>query len=287
MQQPGERDPRHRHAPRRRDLAHHVDAVESTVAVHRREIERRPARPLGAVAVTVVLARQEAARQRAPHHQTQLFGLDQRHQLAFEIAPGDGVIGLKRGEAAETAPIGDAQRLHDPPGGPVGHADIAHMTLADKIVERPHRLFDRRHRIHAVDLVEVDIVGTQPAQAGLDRIHDMPARGAAVIGPVAHLPQNLGRQHHVGARPAGIAHGGAGDLFRKSARIDIGGVDEIDAPIQRPGKEAAAAAEGHGAEAEFRHEQARAAKGVVAHRFPHSIAVVVDKARYGTARPVG
>ena len=61
------------------------------------------------------------------------------------------------------------------------------MPLADEIVERAQGLVDRRDRVGAVDLVEVDVVGLQPLEAGLDRVHDVAARGAAVVGPGAHV----------------------------------------------------------------------------------------------------
>ncbi len=76
------------------------------------------------------LARQQAARERAPDHQADVFALEQRHEFAFQIAPGDRVIHLQRLETREAEPLRNAERLHDLPGGPVRHADIANVAGA-------------------------------------------------------------------------------------------------------------------------------------------------------------
>ena len=131
-----------------------------------------------------------------------------------------------------------------------------------------------------MDLVEVDIVGAEPLQARLDRVHDVAARRAAVVGALADGAEGLGGEHEVGARAAGIGQRPAGDLLRQAFGIDVGGVDEVDAGVERAGDDAvggrlvevadmgpdaAATAEGHGAEADFGYEQARTAEGLVAH----------------------
>ena len=53
--------------------------------------------------------------------------------------------------------------------GRVGDADVEHLAGAHRVVERPHRLLDRGVPVPEVHPVEVDVVGAQPAQAGLQR----------------------------------------------------------------------------------------------------------------------
>ena len=81
-----------------------------------------------------------------------------------------------------------------------------------------------------VDLVEVDVVGAEPAQAGLALADDPPARVAVMFGSVAHRAVHLGREDDV------VAAAGerlADDLLRLAGGVHVGGVDEVDAGVER------------------------------------------------------
>ena len=78
------------------------------------------------------------------------------------------------------------------------------MTVTDERVERLQRLLDGRGGIETVDLLEVDMVETEPLEALLALAEDMAARGAARIGTVAHRPQHLGRDDDIGAGDAQV-----------------------------------------------------------------------------------
>ncbi len=154
------------------------------------------------------------------------------------------------------------------------------MPLRHERIERTQRLLDRRGGIEAVDLIEIDMIEPQPLQAGLRRLHDVEARGAAAVGALAGDTQELGRQHEFVALEAEVADRLAGDLLRAALGIDIGGVDEVDAGVDRGAQQAVGfrlteladlaphpllSAEGHGAEAEFGNEQAGIAKPIETH----------------------
>jgi hypothetical protein len=129
-----------------------------------------------------------------------------------------------------------------------------------------------------MDLVEIDIVGAQALQAGVDLVEDGLARQAAAIGAGAHLHIDLGRQHDLLALGE-IAQGAADDLLAGAVGVDVGGVDEIDAEFQclldeRPtlllikGPEMGAAlrhAIGHAAEADAGNLEASLAEPDVVH----------------------
>ena len=149
------------------------------------------------------------------------------------------------------------------------------MAVADERVERLQRLLDRRRGIEAVDLIEIDMVEPEPLEALLALADDVTARGAARVRTVAHRPEHLGRDHDIVAGDAEVPDRLAEDALALAAGIDIGGVDEVDAGgerglHQRVGlflpkladlpPHALAAAEGHGAEAEFGHEEAAVAE---------------------------
>ena len=133
--------------------------------------------------------------------------------------------------------VGDAERLHDLPGGEVGAADRSHEAAAHAVVERPQRLFERRDGVEAVDLVEVDVIEAEPFQAGGDLIHDVAAREADRVRPLSHPGAHFGGDDHVLALDAEVAQRLPDLNFGLAFGIDVGCVDEIDARFERAGDE--------------------------------------------------
>src|SRR4029077_20148950 len=264
---------------------HEVDAIEGAPLVDRRKVERSAAAARFGGLVAPVLAAQETAGERTPDHQAEAFALQHRDQLALEVAAGDRVIRLQALEARQAEPLGNDERLRDLPGRPVRNADVAHMAVLHHGVERTHRFLERRRWIEAVDLVQVDVIELQALQARLQSGDDVAARRAAHIRARAGRVEDLGRDDDVLARYLQVAERLAGDLFGAAVGVDVGGVDEVDAGIERAADDAlrflllkladlrlyaavVAAAEGHGAEAELGDEQAGAAEGLVFHGGP-------------------
>ncbi len=102
--------------------------------------------------------------------------------------------------------------------------------LRAQIGEHRERLFDFDRRIGPVDLVQVDVVGAEAAQALLDFVAD-PAAGVALpVHAFAHLAVHFGREHHV---VAAALQRLADDLLRLALRVHVGGVDEVDAVVER------------------------------------------------------
>ncbi|MNP38894.1 hypothetical protein D3C76_1324400 [compost metagenome] len=137
--------------------------------------------------------------------------------------------------------------------------------------------------VPAVDLVQVDVVGTQAAEAGVDVGHDRLARQALLVGPAGAFP-HVGREEHLGGDHGFFAAGEllkqfAEDDFRSAGRVAVGGVEEVDALLhgvaddraavgfaEGPGVGAGARlAEGHAAQAQFRNIQAGVAQLDVLH----------------------
>jgi hypothetical protein len=56
-------------------------------------------------------------------------------------------------------------RFHDLPGRQIRAPDVADPALADEVIERAKRLFDRRERIGRMELVEIDPVRLETPQA--------------------------------------------------------------------------------------------------------------------------
>jgi hypothetical protein len=93
-------------------------------------------------------------------------------------------------------------------------------------------VLDRDLRIGAVDLVEIDEIGAEPAQAVVDFTEDRLARQSGAVRPRPHPAIDLGREHDVLAADE-ILQRAADDFLRRAVRIDIGGVEEIDAELER------------------------------------------------------
>jgi hypothetical protein len=82
-----------------------------------------------------------------------------------------------------------------------------------------------------VDLVQVDVIGAQAAQAVLARADDPAPRVSLLVDVVAHPAVHLGGEHHpIPAAGQGLAD----DLLRLAGRVHVGGVDEVDPGVQRP-----------------------------------------------------
>ena len=93
---------------------------------------------------------------------------------------------LHRDEAGQPQPVGRVQHLGELPGEHRRGADVQRLACFHHVVQRRERLLDRRVVIEAVDLIQVHVIGSQPAQAVVDRMHDVLARQTALVRAVAH-----------------------------------------------------------------------------------------------------
>jgi hypothetical protein len=80
-------------------------------------------------------------------------------------------------------------------------------------------------------LVEIDVIGLQPLQARLDRRHDVAARGTLLGAVGRHRLGVFRRQHDVLAAVA--EHGAEHCLRAAHAGVDVGGVEQGDAEVER------------------------------------------------------
>ncbi len=81
------------------------------------------------------------------------------------------------------------------------------------IMQRLHRLLDRRCIIPPVNLMQIHIIHLQPAQAVVDLLHDRFARKSLSVGIIrAHVAVDFGGDDHFIA-PADFAHDFAEHFF--------------------------------------------------------------------------
>src|SRR5262249_36744847 len=108
--------------------------------------------------------------------------------------------------------------------------DQPHLARSDEVGERAQRLVDVGLELGPMDLVEVDPVGAEAAQAVVDLVRDPAARVPVLVRVVAHLPLHLGGEH--GAVPAPARERLTDDVLRLPARVHVCGVDEVDPRVQ-------------------------------------------------------
>ena len=109
---------------------------------------------------------------------------------------------------------------------------VADLPGVDQVGQRGKGLIDVGRRVRPVNLVKVDVVGTEPAQAVLALPDQPAARVATLVDVLAHGAVRLGGEHDAG--PAAAGQGLPDDLLRLASRVHVGGVDEVDAGVQRP-----------------------------------------------------
>jgi hypothetical protein len=105
-------------------------------------------------------AREQPAREGAPGNDRDPLVEALRDHLPLLLAVDQVVVVLHRDERR----LRDELRLRELPRVHAAGADVARLAGLDHVVERVHRLVDRRRVVPAVDLVEVDVVEPEPLQ---------------------------------------------------------------------------------------------------------------------------
>ena len=164
----------------------------------------------------------------------------QREQLALVLAEQQVVARLHALEAAHAEHLAAADR-RVPTGRRACSSSrcTAPCPSAPGRPSRAKRLVDRGRPVVEVDLVEVDVVGLQPAQRGVDRPHHVLATVALVPLVRTAAPEALGGEDDVVAATAVALHpladqflGATDQLDRATERVDVGGVEERDAGFE-------------------------------------------------------
>src|SRR5262245_15577521 len=115
------------------------------------------------------------------------------------------------------------------PAGEIRTADVTNLARAHEIIERAERFFDRRERIEAVQLIQVDVVGSQTPQAVVDGVDQVIARRADVIqcrpGAKCALRRN---QQAIAPTLDRLSK----NLFCATSRIDVGRIEHRHSSIE-------------------------------------------------------
>src|SRR5580700_432013 len=112
------------------------------------------------------------------------------------------------------------------PTGEIRASDVADFAAFDESVESRKSFFDRSKRVEAVYVVDVDVIDAEAAEALVAGLEKVMARGAEIVGAVAHGERGFrGDEHAIALAGDGFAE----DFLGRAARVDVGGVKKIDA----------------------------------------------------------
>ena len=129
--------------------------------------------------------------------------------------------------------FGEVERLAELPRPHRRRAEVPHLARLHDVVQRLEHLLHRRAPVEPVDLVQVDEVGAQPAQAVVDLGQDRLAGQPDAVRPLAHRTVHLRRDDDLVAVHAEILQRPAEELLAGPPGVDVGGVEEVDAGVER------------------------------------------------------
>ena len=116
----------------------------------------------------------------------------------------------------------------------LGHPDRPRLAGGDGLRHRGPGLLDGHALVDAVQLVEVDVVGPQPLQRGVDPLADVLGRAVARRSSALRRPRPRARPSWPGCtasrRPSSARP--TSSSFAERA-VDVGGVDQRDPAFQR------------------------------------------------------
>src|SRR5690349_12521129 len=160
------------------------------------------------------------------------MSLTGRQDVLLDCADENRVRRLFTSEPLAATLLRHPLGLDDLTGGEGRGPDVANLAGAHQVTQRPQRLVDIRVLLGAMDLVKIDPVCAQTPQTPLDLLRDPAARVAELVRVIAHGAVHLRRKNHVVAATAlqCLPH----DFLGLAAGIHVGGIDEVDAPVEGP-----------------------------------------------------
>jgi len=223
-QDPGDADLAGRRVRGGRDLPHQLDCFRAPLVGRVIPVASGRGRAVG------VLAREDAAVEGAPGEHSQPEAGRHGNELALSFPAGEAVGQLDRRRPGPAAELRDRNRPRHDPGWRVGDPDRDDLPGGDDVIERADDLVDGGDAVPHVHPEEVDPIGAQPAQAGiqgLDEVLPMVASRVGIVGPACQ--RVFGRQDD--AFPAAFKELPE-LLLRLPVGVVVGGVDEVAAAVE-------------------------------------------------------
>src|SRR5258708_9299989 len=141
---------------------------------------------LGGWLVAADLAREHPGGQRTPDNGSNLLVKGKRHELPFVLTSDQGVKSLVGDIPCPAIGLRSSKGLHQVPARKIGTGDVADLAALDQRIEGTQRLLNRGERIEAMQRVDIDMIGIQPAQTLLTCPDQMIAGGTKLVLPTAY-----------------------------------------------------------------------------------------------------
>jgi len=170
-------------------------------------------------------AGEHAAAERGVRHQADAEPADRRQDLVLEVAGEQRPLALEGGDRVHG--VGATDRV----GGGFGEAQVADLARLDELLHRADGLLDRDRGVHAVLVVEVDVVDTEALERGVAGGADV--RRAAVDADPAAVGVALVAE--LGGELDLVAAAGdrlADELLVGEGPVHVGRVEEGDAQVE-------------------------------------------------------
>jgi hypothetical protein len=115
-------------------------------------------------------------------------------------------------------------------GSCFGQAEVLDLAHLDEVLDRSGHLFDEHLGVDPVLVEQVDGVGLEPREGGVGGLLDVVgSAGQADLAAVGvELESELGGDHYL---PAEGRQGVADEFLVDEGAVDLGGVEEGDAPF--------------------------------------------------------
>jgi len=185
-----------------------------------------------ALLAALVLAGEQAAGKRRPREQREIEGVRHGNEFPLNRPLDERVFDLKRSKARPAMCLGKRVCLRDPPGGRIGNTSVKDLALRDEVIEGSHHFIDGRELIPDMEPIEVDVIGAEALEAGLNSAHHALAVITAGIGTsilarkCSDVISVLCRDHDLVAM---IPHKVADDALGGTVGVHVGGVNEVTA----------------------------------------------------------
>lgn len=176
----------------------------------------------------VVLARQQAAGERAPDGGAVVELVEQGLELDLEALAVEGVVlGLLGDGGDQVVLLGEPGGLGDLLGAPLAGAPVVcEVEVADGLCETLDDLEERGADVGAVGEDDIDVWGLQALQAGLEALDDVLSRQAAGVWLLTSgAEEDLCDQDVLVAGPVELLEGGAHLNLAGTVGVDLGSVE--------------------------------------------------------------
>jgi len=124
-----------------------------------------------------------------PRNQTDTMRETVWYHLSFLLSVQERILILHAHELRPTILLCDLIHLRKLPCSHGARSDVSDFSRLYEVVERLHRLVDRRLWVEAVDLKEVDVRELQTLQRRFDSIEYRCTRQARLVDEVSFIPQ--------------------------------------------------------------------------------------------------